>query len=141
MKCGLGNWTDISEQYLKAQKRPDECETHYFSVLMQQSDKITYQNALISRASPSDPASEHKLDKKIVSQIESQIDSYVAMKAKEKEQETREFQDGVNQSTVVAPLPNYMERSGGRKAGMGREHGGILENNNPEGGESGGFDR
>lgn len=34
MKCGLGNWTDISEQYLKGQKDPKQCETHYFAVLM-----------------------------------------------------------------------------------------------------------
>jgi hypothetical protein len=30
MKCGLGNWIDISEQYVK-HKTPKECEEHYFS--------------------------------------------------------------------------------------------------------------
>ena len=49
MKCGLGNWTDISDQYLKGTKEPKECETHYFSVLMQQSDKINYKSALTHR--------------------------------------------------------------------------------------------
>jgi transcriptional adapter 2-alpha len=38
MKCGLGNWTDIAEQFLKGHddnnKSPEECETHYFSLLM-----------------------------------------------------------------------------------------------------------
>jgi hypothetical protein len=30
MKCGMGNWIDISEQYIKS-KTPDECEEHYFT--------------------------------------------------------------------------------------------------------------
>lgn len=30
MKCGMGNWIDISEQYIKT-KTPDECEEHYFT--------------------------------------------------------------------------------------------------------------
>jgi hypothetical protein len=30
MKCGMGNWVDISEQYVKS-KDPKECEEHYFS--------------------------------------------------------------------------------------------------------------
>lgn len=29
-KCGMGNWIDISEQYVKT-KTPDECEEHYFT--------------------------------------------------------------------------------------------------------------
>ena len=30
MKCGMGNWIDISEQYVKT-KKADECEEHYFT--------------------------------------------------------------------------------------------------------------
>lgn len=30
MKCGLGNWADISEQYVKT-KEAKECEDHYFT--------------------------------------------------------------------------------------------------------------
>jgi transcriptional adapter 2-alpha len=30
MKCGLGNWNDISSQYVET-KSPKECEDHYFS--------------------------------------------------------------------------------------------------------------
>ena len=30
MKCGLGNWIDISEQYVKT-KDSKECEDHYFT--------------------------------------------------------------------------------------------------------------
>ena len=30
MKCGMGNWVDIAEQYVKT-KDPKECEEHYFS--------------------------------------------------------------------------------------------------------------
>ena len=30
MKCGMGNWIDISEQYIQT-KTPDECEEHYFT--------------------------------------------------------------------------------------------------------------
>lgn len=30
MKCGMGNWIDISEQYVKS-KTAAECEDHYFT--------------------------------------------------------------------------------------------------------------
>ena len=46
MKCGLGNWSEIAAQFLKGNtdgsgvKTKEECETHYYSVLMQQTDKI-----------------------------------------------------------------------------------------------------
>ena len=30
MKCGLGNWFDISEQYVKTKSAP-ACEIHYFT--------------------------------------------------------------------------------------------------------------
>ena len=30
MKCGLGNWFDISEQYVKSQSAKN-CEDHYFT--------------------------------------------------------------------------------------------------------------
>lgn len=30
MKCGMGNWIDISEQYVKT-KTPQDCENHYFT--------------------------------------------------------------------------------------------------------------
>lgn len=32
MKCGLGNWDDVHEQFLQ-QRTPEECEEHYFSVV------------------------------------------------------------------------------------------------------------
>lgn len=30
MKCGMGNWIDISEQYVKTKTAAD-CEEHYFT--------------------------------------------------------------------------------------------------------------
>jgi hypothetical protein len=30
MKCGMGNWIDISEQYVKTKSAAD-CEEHYFT--------------------------------------------------------------------------------------------------------------
>lgn len=30
MKCGLGNWKDISEQYVR-KKNSEECEDHYYT--------------------------------------------------------------------------------------------------------------
>lgn len=30
MKCGMGNWVDIADQYVKT-KEPKQCEDHYFS--------------------------------------------------------------------------------------------------------------
>lgn len=41
MKCGLGNWQDISEQFVKV-KSADECQKHYFSVIMKQGSDISY---------------------------------------------------------------------------------------------------
>lgn len=32
MKCGMGNWTDIAEQYVKT-KEPKQCEEYYYSFL------------------------------------------------------------------------------------------------------------
>ena len=48
MKCGLGNWLDISEQFVKL-KTPEECEDHYFSVIMKQEEKIKYEVVLTQR--------------------------------------------------------------------------------------------
>lgn len=31
MKCGLGNWKDVAEQYVKGGKTPDDCEEHFFT--------------------------------------------------------------------------------------------------------------
>ena len=92
MKCGLGNWTDISEQYLKQSKQPKECEIHYFSLLMQQIDKISYKSALIYRASKTkDKNDEHQLDPAQVKVVKNMVNEYNAMKQKEKEEEDREF--------------------------------------------------
>jgi hypothetical protein len=30
MKCGLGNWKDVSEQYVKT-KSPQQCEDHFYT--------------------------------------------------------------------------------------------------------------
>ena len=48
MKCGLGNWQDISEQFVKV-KTSIECEEHYFSVIMKQGDGISYDVILKKR--------------------------------------------------------------------------------------------
>ena len=51
MKCGLGNWVDISEQFVKAMdKTPKECEEHYHGVLMKQAQSIEYESILSKRA-------------------------------------------------------------------------------------------
>ena len=31
MKCGLGNWKDVAEMYVKGGKTADDCEEHYFT--------------------------------------------------------------------------------------------------------------
>lgn len=36
MKCGLGNWEDVHEQFLQ-HRTPQECEEHYFSVVYKSS--------------------------------------------------------------------------------------------------------
>ena len=37
MKCGLGNWTDIAEQYVKT-KQAKDCEEHYWSFFYKSKD-------------------------------------------------------------------------------------------------------
>src|SRR5256885_1582356 len=37
MKCGMGNWVDIAEQYVKT-KDPKMCEEHYFSFFYKSKD-------------------------------------------------------------------------------------------------------
>lgn len=37
MKCGMGNWADIADQYVRL-KSSTECEEHYFSVIYQATD-------------------------------------------------------------------------------------------------------
>ncbi len=37
MKCGLGNWVDIAEQYVKT-KTAKECEEHYYSFFYKSRD-------------------------------------------------------------------------------------------------------
>ena len=104
MKCGLGNWTDISEQYLKGAKTPKECETHYFTVLMQQTETVGYQNVLIERKD------ESELDESVLKDVQKKVEDYLSMKKREKEAEDLEF--GVNsqaQSHLQVP-GNYMEQ-------------------------------
>jgi hypothetical protein len=37
MKCGLGNWIDISEQYVRTKEAKD-CEDHYYSFYYKSKD-------------------------------------------------------------------------------------------------------
>jgi len=39
MKCGMGNWIDIAEQYVK-NKEPKECDEHYFSYYYKLRDDV-----------------------------------------------------------------------------------------------------
>ena len=92
MKCGLGNWTDISEQYLKANKNPKECEIHYFSILMQQIDQISYKSALTYRANKAaDPNDRDLTDPAQLKIVQNMVNEYNAMKQREKDEEDREF--------------------------------------------------
>lgn len=53
MKCGLGNWEDVHDQFLQ-HRSPQECEEHYFSVVYQSTSdehpKVTYSSVLRNRA-------------------------------------------------------------------------------------------
>ena len=31
MKCGLGNWKDVAEQYVRGGKTAEQCEEHFFT--------------------------------------------------------------------------------------------------------------
>jgi len=111
MKCGLGNWTDIAEQFLNGQKKPKDCEEHYFAVLMQQTEKINYQTVLTYRANKALSANDdHKLDAKKKAQVEQLVRDYRAMKARDKELEDREFsigaqQQGAQSNAELTPNP------------------------------------
>lgn len=53
MKCGLGNWEDVHEQFLQG-RTPQECEEHYFSVIYQSTSashpSISYSPLVSARA-------------------------------------------------------------------------------------------
>ena len=116
MKCGLGNWTDISEQYLKGAKEPKECETHYFSVLMQQTAIIGYQSALTHRGNKvgkdAKTGDDHKLDSHKLTLVNDMINAYVKMKAEEKEAEDLEFMGSAAQQAREnqMQMAGYMEQ-------------------------------
>ena len=80
MKCGLGNWLDISEQFVKGGKSPKDCEQHYYAVLMRQQDSIEYSSALVSREHR---AEDCQLDPAKLDLVHAQIDEYLQMKAQE----------------------------------------------------------
>lgn len=49
MKCGMGNWTDISSQFVKS-KTWDQCEKFYLGKLYQPGDRpIEYEQVTIVR--------------------------------------------------------------------------------------------
>lgn len=43
MKCGLGNWGEVSDQFVKT-KQFKECEEHYFSFYNKQKDDFLPKN-------------------------------------------------------------------------------------------------
>lgn len=50
-KCGMGNWIDISEQYVKT-KGPDDCEEHYFTFYYKsKEDNLPTENDCIIKGS------------------------------------------------------------------------------------------
>ena len=82
MKCGLGNWVDIAEQFIKSpEKTPKECEEHYYGVIMNQSSKIEYDGILTKRAETLD--GEHVIDPQKLDKILRQISDFKRMKADE----------------------------------------------------------
>lgn len=89
MKCGLGNWHDISEQFVKGSqeraKSPTACETHYYSVLMKQAETIEYKSALEARASL--PGGDHAINEAQVERIREMVSDYIEMKKAEKRAE------------------------------------------------------
>lgn len=76
MKCGLGNWEDVHDQFLQG-RSPQECEEHYFSVVYKSTSvdnpKVVYSSVLRERA----PATQDCiLDEAQVEQQEKVIEAY-----------------------------------------------------------------
>ena len=65
---------------------------------MQQSDKINYSTCLIHRADETVPGDEHILDQSKVKEVAKMVAEYEALKAREREQEDREFSTGAHAS-------------------------------------------
>ena len=63
---------------------------------MQQTDKINYRSTLTHRGYRvgKDADEDHRLDKNQLANVENMINEYVAMKAREKEAENKEFMVG-----------------------------------------------
>jgi transcriptional adapter 2-alpha len=97
MKCGLGNWVDISEQYLKS-KEPLECEEHYFSFYNRaKNDKLPSKSEFIvedSAAAEGGEAGRIRINPEKVEICKEKLRSYKALRAEEVEAEAKEFSPG-----------------------------------------------
>ena len=98
MKCGLGNWKGISEQYVKT-KTPEDCEEHYFTFYYKSKDDnmpsegdlivqgprqmTSIGNDMLEMAAP--------IDQVKSKQAEERVTTYRGLKELEKETEANEL--------------------------------------------------
>jgi transcriptional adapter 2-alpha len=91
MKCGLGNWDDVHEQFLQ-QRTPSECEEHYFSIVYSsttsETPNVDYTSVMTKRKPQ---AKDCQLDKNVVKKNEQVIELYKKRQAELRELEEAEF--------------------------------------------------
>lgn len=95
----MGNWIDISEQYIKT-KTPDECEEHYFTFyykskqnnLPTQDDCIIEGPRKITNNSAGETTLEIPVNKEKSENSHKRVKAFQAHRAKEIEEEEEELQ-------------------------------------------------
>jgi hypothetical protein len=98
MKCGMGNWIDISEQYVKS-KDAEQCESHYFTFYYKNKENnipTEEQDVLIlgQREIKKTPevSINVPLDNKKAAQAEIRVNNYVDIRKQEINEEELELQ-------------------------------------------------
>ena len=92
MKCGMGNWTDIAQQFVKT-KSWDECEKFYQGCLYIPNEKLLdYQHVCEKRDLSGE--GNHKIREEIQLAIEKKIERFEEAAQDFKAREAREFDNG-----------------------------------------------
>jgi hypothetical protein len=98
MKCGMGNWIDISEQYVKS-KNAEQCESHYFTFYYKSKERnlpTEEEDVLILgpreiRKVGGEVTISIPIDDKKAAEAEKRVNSYVDVRKQEINEEEQEL--------------------------------------------------
>lgn len=114
MKCGMGNWTDISTQFVKT-KTQDQCEKFYLGKIYVPGDQPTnYEHVTTLRDYTGQ--NDHKTDDEVQKCCDNSINAFEISAAEFKEKERIEF-ECQDYDPNFSPLPDQIDgmQQGSRK--------------------------